>query len=54
MGAINDKFCDPTFFEPSNQKEARKLEAEQKRLRQELADCEQRWEAIDAELEELG
>ncbi len=54
MGEINEKFCDPSFFDAANQKQARKVEAEQKDLRSKLAELEERFEDIGAELEELG
>jgi ATPase subunit of ABC transporter with duplicated ATPase domains len=53
VGAINETFCDPTYFERTPQKDVRKLEAEQKVLNQKIGELMGEWEAIEGELEGL-
>jgi ABC-type multidrug transport system ATPase subunit len=53
VGAINETFCDPTYFERTPQKDVRKLEAEQKALSQKIGELMGEWEAIEGELEQF-
>ena len=54
IGAINETFCDPTYFEKTSPKEVRKLETEQKDLKDEIDALMGEWESIEKELEELS
>jgi ATPase subunit of ABC transporter with duplicated ATPase domains len=54
VGAINETFCDPTYFEKTPQKEVRKLETEQKDLKEKIDSLMGEWESIEKELEELS
>ena len=54
VGAINETFCDPTYFERASQKEVRKLELEQKELKERVETLLGEWEAIEGELEGLS
>jgi ATPase subunit of ABC transporter with duplicated ATPase domains len=54
VGAINETFCDPTYFERTPQKDVRKLEAEQKALNQKIGELMGEWETIEGELEGLA
>jgi DNA repair exonuclease SbcCD ATPase subunit len=47
---INEKFCSPAFFESAARGEVQRLEAEQKRLNDEVAVLMARWEALEGEL----
>jgi ATPase subunit of ABC transporter with duplicated ATPase domains len=47
---INEKFCNPGFFETAGRNEVQRLENEQKRLAAEIATLMARWEALEAEL----
>jgi ATPase subunit of ABC transporter with duplicated ATPase domains len=53
VGAINETFCDPTYFERTPQKDVRKLEAEQRELNERIVELMAEWEEIEAELEGL-
>jgi ATPase subunit of ABC transporter with duplicated ATPase domains len=54
VGAINETFCDPIYFERTPQKDVRKLEAEQKALSQKIGELMGEWEAIEGEIEGLA
>ena len=54
VGAINETFCDPTYFEKTPQKEVRKLETEQNDLKRRIDTLMSEWESIEQELEELS
>ena len=47
---INEKFCNPGFFDATPRNEVQRLEGEQKRLATEIAQLMARWEALEAEL----
>jgi ABC-type multidrug transport system ATPase subunit len=47
---INEKFCNPGFFESASRAEVQRLEDEQKRLAGEIAELMSRWEALEQEL----
>jgi ATPase subunit of ABC transporter with duplicated ATPase domains len=51
--AINEMFCDPTFFERSSRDQVRKLEDEQKRLTAKVEELMASWERIETELSQL-
>ena len=51
---INEKFCSPAFFESASRTEVQRLEAEQKRLDEEVATLMARWEALEGELGTLA
>jgi len=53
VGAINETFCDPTYFERTPQKEVRKLESEQQELKGKVETLMGEWETIEGELEGL-
>jgi ATPase subunit of ABC transporter with duplicated ATPase domains len=50
IGEINEKFCDPGFYDRSEAAEVRRLEAEQKRLGEEVEASMAEWESLEAEL----
>ncbi|HZI64250.1 MAG TPA: ABC-F family ATP-binding cassette domain-containing protein, partial [Thermoanaerobaculia bacterium] len=50
--AINELFCDPSFFDRTPRQEVGRLEAEQKRLSAEVAELMTEWERLEAELAE--
>jgi ATPase subunit of ABC transporter with duplicated ATPase domains len=54
VGAINETFCDPTYFEKTPQKEVRKLETEQNDLKERIDALMVEWESIEHELEDLA
>jgi len=54
VGAINETFCDPTYFEKTPPKEVAKLEREQKELNATIEELMGEWERIETELEALG
>jgi ATPase subunit of ABC transporter with duplicated ATPase domains len=52
--AINELFCDPTFFDRTSRDQVKKLETEQKTLSAKVEDLMAEWERIETELSELG
>ncbi len=52
--AINELFCDPSFFDRTPRAEVGKLETEQKKLRTAIDQHMTEWEQIEKELEELA
>jgi ATPase subunit of ABC transporter with duplicated ATPase domains len=52
--AINELFCDPTFFDRTSREQVKKLENEQKTLSAKVEDLMAEWEKIETELGELG
>ncbi len=52
--AINEMFCDPTFFDRTSREQVRKLEQEQQRLTARVAELMASWEQLEAELASLG
>ena len=54
VGAINETFCDPTYFERTPQKDVRKLETEQQELKGKIETLMGEWETIEGELEVLA
>jgi ATPase subunit of ABC transporter with duplicated ATPase domains len=52
--AINEMFCDPTFFERTSRDQVRKLEDEQKRLTAKVEELMASWERIETELSQLA
>jgi ATPase subunit of ABC transporter with duplicated ATPase domains len=51
---INEKFCNPGFFDATPVNEVQRLEGEQKRLAGEIAILMARWEALEQELGNLA
>ncbi|HEV8631092.1 MAG TPA: ABC-F family ATP-binding cassette domain-containing protein, partial [Thermoanaerobaculia bacterium] len=51
---INEKFCNPGFFDATPRNEVQRLEGEQKRLAGEIAALMARWEALEQELGALS
>jgi ATPase subunit of ABC transporter with duplicated ATPase domains len=54
VNAINELFCDPTFFDRTSREQVKKLEAEQKTLSTKIEELMAQWEKIEAEMTELG
>ena len=52
--AINEMFCDPTFFERTSRDQVRKLEEEQKRLSAKVEELMASWELLETELTQLA
>ncbi len=53
INAINERFCNPTFFQATPHYEIHQLEAEQRELRAALEQLMQEWEKIETQLGEL-
>jgi ATPase subunit of ABC transporter with duplicated ATPase domains len=53
VNAINELFCDPTFFDKTSRAEVTKLENEQKQLREKAERLMAEWESVEAELQAL-
>ncbi|HVT18712.1 MAG TPA: ATP-binding cassette domain-containing protein [Thermoanaerobaculia bacterium] len=51
--AINEMFCDPTFFDRASREQVRKLEDEQRKLSSKVEDLMAEWEKLETELAEL-
>ena len=51
--AINESFCDPTFFERTSHAQVTKLEREQKELGGRIGELMAEWEGVEAEIDEL-
>ncbi len=51
--AINEMFCDPTFFDRTSRDQVKKLENEQKTLSAKVEELMKDWEAIETEIAEL-
>ncbi|MFL6196492.1 MAG: ribosomal protection-like ABC-F family protein [Thermoanaerobaculia bacterium] len=54
INAINEMFCDPTFFDRTPREQVKKLEAEQKNLSGKIEELMAEWERIESEMAELG
>ncbi len=54
IGEINELFCDPGYFDRTDPAVVRKVEAEQKRLSEEVEGWMADWERLETELTELG
>ncbi|HEY9422754.1 MAG TPA: ATP-binding cassette domain-containing protein, partial [Thermoanaerobaculia bacterium] len=54
VNAINEMFCDPTFFDRNSRDHVKKLEDEQKKLSGKVEELMGEWEKIETELAELG
>jgi ATPase subunit of ABC transporter with duplicated ATPase domains len=52
--AINELFCDPTFFDRTSRDQVRKLEEEQKRLTAKVEDLMATWEQLESDLATLA
>ncbi len=53
INAINEMFCDPTFFDRTSRDQVKKLEAEQKTLSTKVEELMGEWERIEMEMAEL-
>ena len=53
VNAINELFCDPTFFDRTSRDQIKKLEDEQKKLSGKVVDLMAEWEKLETELAEL-
>jgi ATPase subunit of ABC transporter with duplicated ATPase domains len=51
--AINEMFCDPTFFDRTSRDQVKKLENEQKTLSGKIEELMGEWEKVETELAEL-
>ena len=51
---INEIFCDPGFFDKSEPKEIRRLETEQKKLKENIDEHMSEWEDVEKEIAELA
>ena len=51
---INDLFCDPSYFDRTSHKEVRRLETEQKTLKDKAASLLEEWETAERELDKLA
>ncbi len=54
VNAINELFCDPTFFDRTSREQVKKLEAEQKTLSGKVEELMAEWERIETERGALG
>jgi len=54
INAINELFCDPTFFDRTSRDQVKKLETEQKTLSTKIEELMGQWEKIETEIAELG
>jgi ATPase subunit of ABC transporter with duplicated ATPase domains len=54
INAINEMFCDPTFFDRNPREQVKKLEGEQKTLSTKVEELMREWESLEAEIAELG
>jgi len=52
--AINEMFCDPTFFDRTSRDQVKKLENEQKTLSAKVEELMKDWETIETEIAELA
>jgi ATPase subunit of ABC transporter with duplicated ATPase domains len=53
INAINEMFCDPTFFDRTSRDKVKKLEEEQKKLSTQIEELMGEWERIEEELTQL-
>ncbi|MEM6457372.1 MAG: ABC-F family ATP-binding cassette domain-containing protein, partial [Acidobacteriota bacterium] len=53
VAEINEMFCNPGFFDKTEPKRVRKLEAEQKQLGERIDDWMTTWESLEAEIGQL-
>ena len=51
--AINELFCDPTFFDRTSREQVKKLEAEQKTLSGKIEELMAEWESLESQIGEL-
>jgi ABC-type multidrug transport system ATPase subunit len=54
INAINELFCDPTFFDRTAAGEVKRLENEQKTLSSKVEELMGEWEKIEGQIAELG
>jgi len=53
VGEINDVFCDPSYFDKTPAKEVKKLEDEQKKLKENVEGWMAEWEGVEERIGEL-
>jgi ATPase subunit of ABC transporter with duplicated ATPase domains len=53
INAINEMFCDPTFFDRTSRDKVKKLEEEQKKLSTQVEQLMGEWEKLEEELSQL-
>jgi ATPase subunit of ABC transporter with duplicated ATPase domains len=51
--AVNEMFCDPTFFDRTSREQVKKLEAEQKTLNGKIEELMAEWETLEGQIAEL-
>ncbi|HVT58131.1 MAG TPA: ATP-binding cassette domain-containing protein [Thermoanaerobaculia bacterium] len=51
--AINELFCDPTFFDRTSREQVRKLEDEQKKLSAKVEELMRSWEQLESDLADI-
>jgi transposase len=51
--AINELFCDPSYFDRTPRAEASRIENEQKQLAQKIEQMMAEWEKVESELAEV-
>jgi ATPase subunit of ABC transporter with duplicated ATPase domains len=51
--AVNELFCDPTFFDRTSREQVKKLEAEQKTLSGKIEALMAEWESLESQIAEL-
>ncbi|MDP9120831.1 MAG: ATP-binding cassette domain-containing protein [Acidobacteriota bacterium] len=54
INAINEMFCDPTFFDRTSRDKVKKLEEEQKNLSAKAVELMAEWEKVESELANLA
>ena len=52
--AINELFCDPSFFDRTSRDQVRKLEEEQKKLSAKVDQLMAEWQTLEEQIEQLG
>ncbi|MFL6198034.1 MAG: hypothetical protein ACJ76J_02555 [Thermoanaerobaculia bacterium] len=52
--AINEMFCDPTFFDRTSRDQVKKLEGEQKTLSEKVEKLMGEWEKLEEQIAGLG
>ena len=51
--AVNELFCDPTFFDRTSREQVKKLEAEQKTLSGKIEALMAEWESLEGQIAEI-
>ncbi len=53
VAEINELFCNPGFFDRTDEKKVRKLEGEQKKLSEDVEGWMERWQTIEEKIQEI-